>query len=278
MDQDDGSGGKRVYYKVEYQYGTNKSRGKSNFKNFHTEVHVKQGVTAPRTSLELATEFVTNKYYELWEKGYRDKESNSFAGETTTGTTVTTKTTRKGSRPINAVGETYYMEKKDPYNGDEEDECAFFQIKLLNFDVEEYPDDDDFDETFVYHIEMIEGVKGDVGYYEHVYVETLEEAFNFIEEQVVEKRHVGYRKKVTPKKIQARLKNPHRRDSDSGSDDDEDNDERRIKKQRIAEHEREQIAREADVKIKNQQRQEFHKIKNPLVAKFAEMEAWIKSR
>jgi hypothetical protein len=211
---------RNMYHRVEYSYGTYGTMGKSHSQHFHTQRddEVEEGTT-PRTSLELATEYITNKYYELWEKGYRDKGSGAFEQESGDGNAA------KGSRPINAVGETYYMEKKDPYCGDE---CAFYQLRLEECnpsrDVADENDEDDEDD-YRYHIETIEGNKGDVGYYGGFVAKTLEEALAAIEKKVMEKRKIGYKKKATPKKIQARLRCPDFTESENEDDEDDDDNE-----------------------------------------------------
>ncbi len=205
---------------ADYRYGTFGSSGKSHYQFFHDDFDWEiEDPLQRRTALDKATEYITNKYYELWEKGYRDEGSLELTTAGEDGKSIS-------CYPINAVGETYYMENKNMYDG----ERSFFQYTLRRYL------DDDSDE---YYVEVLEGTIGGNGRASGYSCATLEEALQQISQSV--KSKYGYKKKPTPKTINCKIFRPfivlsdysdEEKDSDASSDDDDDSDDDKKKKKR----------------------------------------------
>ncbi len=187
------------YQVVHYKYGSFGTMGKSNIKCFFddTERDVEDGQPR-RSAMDKATEFVTNKYYELWGKGYRDEGSQVDDNGP--------------FRPVKNVGEVYYMEKKDKYNG----ERSFYQIQVQ------------FHREGEYFIEVKQGEIGGNGFISGDNADELEEALEIVAQRAKEYGEMGYKKKTTPKTINCRIVNncgwsesesESSDDSDSGDDD-----------------------------------------------------------
>lgn len=176
---------KDTYYTADYRYGIFGSSGKKHFQFFSDDsAYAEPDPALRRTAYDKAVDFVTFKYHELWEKGYREE--------------VTPEVTNS-SRPISNVGETIYLEHKDMYCGDR----SFYQYTLRKSGRE-------------YYVEELQGNIGERGMSGGFMCDTLEEALDEIAERVKDRKEHGYKKKPTPKTINCKIINPDESEDDSG--------------------------------------------------------------
>jgi predicted DNA-binding WGR domain protein len=162
--------------RVKYKYGTVGTVGKEHWKFFRDDSEWDvQDPALRRKGAEKAVEFVTSKFNELLEKGYREEGADTAR-----------------YRPIQAVGEKIYLERKDDYTG----ERSFFQYSLCSY------------ESCPFYVEELQGTIGDRGTSGGFPCFSLEEAVEQIAKIVLHKNGSGYKKKPTPKSINCKIIHP----------------------------------------------------------------------